>query len=381
MDNERSVDYLELLRNLPSDLSVASTDDIFACVQPLLSALMEHVMLWFGHEDGMLVSLHRLRFVTGMMILEPGYLSAKLRPKRDQTRGADSAVQNELRIHAPVPDAAWKGITALELTALYGVRKRQFGPLHEAIFNREARHLWLKLIDKMRPMLARDASVTVRIKKTTMRELASTLNFDSATASWAVGIQAEYDPNDSKIASLLQAWAPLFYAALRFAMPATDNEVDDILDGDPKNALVLQRLPPEAHPVITDERVASTGNERPGDYRELLRNLPSDLNEASNDAIFRCVQPLLGALMVNAMLWFGREDETLILLSALDYADGMIILELGSTFAILGPDEVLGTPEEESFIYDSVGDVKKYKQIATAALRAGYGDATFIHET
>ena len=101
-------------------------------------------------------------------------------------------------------------------------------------------------------LLAPKALVTVHIRKSTAQKLSSMLAFDPRSKIWAVAIRVGFDRDDAPVRSLFEAWGPRFYAALRFAMPATDNDVVDILDGDPENVIVLRRLPREAHTEITD---------------------------------------------------------------------------------------------------------------------------------
>ena len=162
-------------------------------------------------------------------------------------------MHDELRIHAPLPDVAWRGIAAVPpLEALYCTRRPDFDLVHEAVFRREAHQMWDRLVAAMRPMLAPKALVTVHIRKSTAQKLSSVLAFDPRSKTWAVAIRVGFDRDDAPVRSLFEAWGPRFYAALRFAMPATDNDVADILDGDPENVIVLRRLPREAHPEITD---------------------------------------------------------------------------------------------------------------------------------
>jgi hypothetical protein len=264
-------------------------------------------------------------------------------------------MQSELRICPPLPDASWKGITAITIVGLYAVRFPEFGPVDEAIFERETCQLWGKLIEAMRPTLAPNVAVTTDIKKTTITELASMLNFDPDTYTWATAIGFEYDPDDIPTSSLVQAWSPRFYAALQFAMRAEGYHVDDIVDGDPKNLLVLRRSP-LALSQIRDEWVAALmDDERPVDYLEALKHLPAlleqrqalldgdaDLKRNVDDAIFVSSQPLLRVLIAKIILWFGCEDGTVRSIDRLDYEAGMLILELG-------PDSLkLSDPDPDS---------------------------------
>ena len=182
-------------------------------------------------------------------------------------------------------------------------------------------------------MLAPNAKVTTRIRKTTMQELALMLDFDPAAYPWAVAIKFETDA-DKRLWPLLQAWSDRFYAALRFAMPATENQVDDIVDGDSNSVLVLRPLPREAHPELTNQWVVANL----ADYLESLKDLPSLLEECHalletdpadtsiDNAIFACLRPLLAVLMQNVVLWFESEDGSWRSYSRLDCMDGMIVL-------------------------------------------------------
>jgi hypothetical protein len=68
------------------------------------------------------------------------------------------------------------------------------------------------------------------------------LAFDPRSKTWAVVIRVGFDRDDAPMLSLFEAWGPRFYAALRFAMSANDNDVADILDGDPANVIVPPTL-------------------------------------------------------------------------------------------------------------------------------------------
>jgi hypothetical protein len=255
-------------------------------------------------------------------------------------------MQNELSMSVPPPDPALTTITFLRVVGIYAMLSPEFDSSHEAIFKREAHRILGILMGALRPMLAPNGDVAIRIEKTTLQDLASMLDFDPATATWAVAVQIECDPNDERLGPVLQPWVSRLYAALRFAMPAEGNRVDDIVDGDPSDVLVLRRL---------------TGEEPPGyDYLEPLNDLPSLLEQqaallethsdqedapsetavamrSNDDAIFACLQPLLCLLMEEVTLWFGYEDGRLRSLNRLRYSNGLIILECGPDSASLEP--------------------------------------------
>jgi hypothetical protein len=128
--------------------------------------------------------------------------------------------------------------------------------VHEATFEREVRQMWGRLIDAMRPMLAPHAVVAVEIRQSTGEEMGSMLGFDPDTKTWAVAVSAECDPEDEVKQSLFAAWGAQLYAALRLAMPATDNDSDELIDSDASDAILLHRLPRSAHPEMTDEWIA-----------------------------------------------------------------------------------------------------------------------------
>lgn len=116
--DELTFDYLESLKDLPAlleqrealierrvgrgdtssatDRAKTSNDDaIFRCLQPLLFALIDEFILWFGCEDGGLRSLNRLRYTDGMIILEFGPTSVKLGPENGNQSKYDDYSQEQ----------------------------------------------------------------------------------------------------------------------------------------------------------------------------------------------------------------------------------------------------------------------------------------------
>jgi hypothetical protein len=167
-------------------------------------------------------------------------------------------IRDELRIRAPLPDAAWRDIEALPaIEALYFMRSSEFDGVHEAVFRREASHMCRALVDAMLPMLGQGAVVPLRIIPSTERMLGSMLALDPRSKTWLVAIRSQFDECDALVQSFIEAWGARLYVALRFAMPVTDNDVDDVREGDPENVIVLRRLPRWAHPEITDAWLAS----------------------------------------------------------------------------------------------------------------------------
>lgn len=142
MKDERTVDYRESLKNLPTLLEqrralfvkhkdeqwvtdeafhlewmcdwTSNAVDIFASVRPLLCALMDHQMLWLLREDGTTLSLGRLRYLDGMIVFDRGSLSLELGPKEQE------APEEGLGVYDAVSDAAtYKAASTAALTANY----------------------------------------------------------------------------------------------------------------------------------------------------------------------------------------------------------------------------------------------------------------------
>ena len=144
-----------------------------------------------------------------------------------------------LAIPMPVANPDWRSVTSMHFGGVYAMRSTDFTQSDEAAFVQEANRLCLTLLRKVREMTTDPADFTWSLVPADIDSIASELNLDASTTSWAVNVRAAFDPDDDASQSLWEAWAPRLYAALCFAMPGKSSGSLPALEGNPDDIVTL----------------------------------------------------------------------------------------------------------------------------------------------